>query len=313
MKDQLTALARELGFEACAFASVSPVHQEGNIHPVAASLSGDARSILPDAGCVMLCAKPYRPFRIEECQAHVDAYYLSSNAAHEATQTLARRIEETLGLKAIATPPIYVKPLAVRSGLGEFGRNGLVSVGRFGTRVSLHAILLNAEIETHDIEEKTFSDQCLHCGACVKACPTGALDGTGRVNIAKCLRAQPEGEPFPEALREKLGGCLLGCDLCQRACPRNAAVSETNMPEALIEALDLSALLEGVYQPLIPLLGKNNARRQRLTARALIAAANLGRADLLSLIEPLTGCEESEMVKEHAKWAMEQLSRKSDA
>ena len=53
MKDQLTALARELGFEACAFASVSPVHQEGNIHPVAASLSGDARSILPDAGCIL--------------------------------------------------------------------------------------------------------------------------------------------------------------------------------------------------------------------------------------------------------------------
>ena len=71
-------------------------------------------------------------------------------------------------------------------------------------------------------------------------------------------------------------------------------------------------LLAGEYRPLIPFLGKNNARRQRLTARALLAAANLKRGDLLPLIEPLTECRESEMVSEHAKWALEQLSRKSD-
>ena len=80
------------------------------------------------------------------------------------------------------------------------------------------------------------------------------------------------------------------------------------MPAALREALDLPALLSGQYRPLVPFLGKNNARRQRLTARALIAAANLNRTDLLPLIEPLTGCPESEMVREHAKWAAAKLS-----
>lgn len=312
MKEQLTILARELGFESCAFASLTPVHQEGTLHPVAASLSGDARAILPGAKCVMLCARPYRPFRIPQGQAYVDAYYLSSNIGHARIQLLAQRIEETLSIRALASPPIYVKPLAVRSGLGEFGRNGLVSVGPYGTRVSLHAILLDAEIETQDVLEKTFSPMCEGCGSCIRSCPMNALDGTGRVDVSRCLRAQPEGEAFPEHMRSSLGGSLLGCDLCQRACPRNAAVKETAVPDDLAAALDLSCLLEGQFQPLIPFLGKNNARRQRLTGRALIAAANLHRTDLLPLIEPLTECQESEMVKEHARWAAEQISGRSD-
>ena len=308
MKEQLTALARELGFEACAFASLTPVHQEGTLHPQAESLTGDARSLMPEAKCVMLCAMPYRPFRLEHGQAHVDAYYIASNAAHEAVQALAQRIEETLHIHALASPPIYIKPLAVRSGLGEFGRNSLISVGPYGTRICLQAVLLDAEIETHDADEKALSPMCEGCGSCLRACPMGALDGTGRVNITKCLRAQPEGEAFPEHMRSALGGSLLGCDICQRVCPRNAAVREEAMPEDLREALDLSRLLQGQYKPLIPLLGKNNARRQRITARALIAAANLNRADLLPLIEPLTESKESEMVKEHARWALSRLS-----
>lgn len=312
MKDQLISLARGLGFEACAFASLAPVHQEGTLHPQAEVLTGDALPLMPEAKCVMLCAMPYRPFRIEKNQAHVDAYYIASNAAHEAVQLLARRIEETLNIRALASPPIFIKPLAVRSGLGEFGRSGLVSVEPYGTRVSIQAILLDADIETQDIAEKKLSPLCEGCASCVRACPMGALDGTGRVNITKCLRAQPEGEAFPEPMRGSLGGSLLGCDICQRVCPRNAAVRETDMPDGLRAALDLTALLEGRYKPLIPFLGKNNARRQRLTARALIAAANLNRTDLLPLIEPLTESKESEMVKEHAQWAAKQLSGRSD-
>lgn len=310
MKDQLIALARELGFEECAFASPAPVVQEGTLHPQAEALTGDALSLMPEARCIMLCAMPYRPFRVEPGQAHVDAYYLTSNRAHENVQILARRIEETLHIRALASPPVFIKPLAVRSGLGEFGRSGLVSVGKYGTRVSIQAILLDADIETHDAAEKALSPLCEGCGSCLRACPTDALNGEGRVDIARCLRAQPEGEAFPEKLRDRLKGSLLGCDICQRVCPRNAKVEETDMPGVLREALDLSNLLSGQYQPLIPFLGKNNARRQRLTARALLAAANLNRKDLLPLIEPLAECRESDMVRDHARWAAEKLKAK---
>ena len=307
MKKRLIALAKEYGFAECALASIEPVRQTGALHPQAETLTGDACSLMPEAKCVMLCAMPYQPFPIEEDQPHVDAYYLTSNRSHGLTRSLAEAISSSLSIRALASPPIYVKPLAIRSGLAEFGRNGLVSVGNYGTRVALHAILLDADVETNDREERAFASLCENCGACAKACPMNALDGTGRVDVSRCLRAQPEGTSFPESMRKALGGSLLGCDLCQRACPRNASVGYADMPDELRSALDLSALLEGKYEALIPLIGKNNARRQRLTARALIAAANLNRQDLLPLIEPLTVCPESEMVRDHAQWAVSQL------
>lgn len=307
LKSSLIVLARESGFEQCAFADVLPVAQDTPLHPQAQTLMSDLHAVMPDARCIMLMAMPYQPFDIAAGQASVDAYYLTSNRAHEAAAQLARRIEETLSIRALASPPVFIKPLAVRCGLGKFGRNGLVSVGKYGTRVCIQAIALNASIEVHDTCEKQLSSMCLHCGACVKVCPVHALDGSGRVDITRCLRAQPESEAFPEEMRRHLGSSILGCDLCQRVCPRNASVNTVPMPSALSNALDLSALLRGQYKPLIPFLGKNNARRQRLTARALIAAANLDRRDLLALIEPLTECRESEMVRLHAQWAKAQL------
>lgn len=311
MKNKLTALAREAGFTDIAFASLRPVCQDAPLHPQAAVLTGDASALLPGAKCVMLMAMPYQPFHYEGNDAQVDAYYLTSNKAHEAANILAKRIEETLSIRALPSPPVYLKPLAVRSGLGEFGRNGLVSVGKHGTRAALQAILLGADIETTDLPVRALSDLCKDCRACANACPTQALNGDGNIDLARCLRAQPEGEAFPVHLRKQLGASILGCDICQRSCPRNAQVSEIPVPEDLSHALRLDTLLRGEYKPLIPFLGKNNARRQRLTARALIAAANLGRTDLIPRIEDLTGCKESEMVKEHAEWALMKLTKPS--
>ncbi len=308
IKQQLISLAREAGFAECAFADIAPVVQQNELHPQAQTLIPDILSIMPDAKCIMLMAMPYQPFEITAAQAHVDAYYLTSNLAHDSAKKLAQRIEETLSIYALPSPPIFIKPLAVRCGLGEFGRNALISVGKYGTRVALQAIALNINLETHDQPEKRFSSLCIKCGACVNTCPTRALDGSGAVDISRCLRAQPEGEAFPEEMRSHLGGSILGCDLCQRVCPRNSQVSLTEMSASLHAALDLSTILCGEYKPLIPFLGKNNARRQRLTARALIAAANLRRTDLLPLIEPLTACRESEMVRIHAQWAYSQLT-----
>ncbi len=308
LKQQLISLALEAGFAQCAFAGLEPVTQSGQLHPQAQTLFGDVRAVMPDAQCIMLLAMPYQPFDIPEGQAHIDAYYLTSNRAHDAAKQLAQRIEEAFSVRALPSPPVYIKPLAVRCSLGSFGRNSLVSVGQYGTRVALQAIALNAPVQTNDRAEKQLSSMCEKCGLCVSACPVHALDGSGRVDITRCLRAQPEGEAFPEEMRAHLGGSILGCDLCQRVCPRNAHVSSVAPDGRLSDALDLSALLRGEYKPLIPFLGKNNARRQRLTARALIAAANLRRTDLTDLVQPLTECSESQMVREHARWAQKQLS-----
>ncbi len=73
---------------------------------------------------------------------------------------------------------------------------------------------------------------CVHCGACRRACPTGAL-GTDGFQMERCLShiSQKKG-PLTgwEAALLRESGCLWGCDACQEACPYNRAPRETEIP-----------------------------------------------------------------------------------
>ena len=71
-------------------------------------------------------------------------------------------------------------------------------------------------------------------------------------------------------------------------------------------------LWRGEYRPLIPFLGKNNARKLRIQARACLMAAHDGRVDLLPEIRALE-TSDGEAVRVHAAWAgkyLEELLQK---
>jgi len=73
-------------------------------------------------------------------------------------------------------------------------------------------------------------------------------------------------------------------------------------------ALSLSELLKGNVQPLTPYIGRNYARRSRIRMKAALAAANLGRFDLINdLIDMAENGTEGE--KEHAAWALAALEK----
>lgn len=80
---------------------------------------------------------------------------------------------------------------AVAAGMGTFGRHNLVIHPRFGTRILFAALITNLELEP---DAKLEQDQCIHCNLCVKNCPGGALDESGKTDIAKCIKhSQPYG------------------------------------------------------------------------------------------------------------------------
>lgn len=272
-------------------------------------LTDDVDAVLPGARCAVLLAWAYQPYENPADGATVSAYYPASDDARKAVVEVESWLCER-GFRAKSAPNVPLKPAAVQGGLAKYGRNGVTAIDGLGSRYSLQLVLTDAPLEMDQRERSpvTLSDNCANCGRCIKACPVGALDGTGRVDVKKCIRARSDDYPLDEAYRPLIGRSLYGCDICQDVCPRNEGVLCQVMPEKLRDALRLEPLLAGDVAGLVPFVGKNYARKARMQAKACVIAANMGRKDLLEAVQT---CESSsvDFVREHAKWAVEQLRR----
>ena len=66
-----------------------------------------------------------------------------------------------------------VRMIAAGCGLGEIGYSKVFLTKKFGPRVRLGLIFTDCELEPDPILET--GDICLHCGACVRACPGNAI------------------------------------------------------------------------------------------------------------------------------------------
>lgn len=74
---------------------------------------------------------------------------------------------------------------AVRAGLGEIGYTGELMTPEFGHLQRIQMILTDAELEPDPICELEICDRC---GACVRACPLGAISEVGGSEIEICGR-----------------------------------------------------------------------------------------------------------------------------
>jgi len=124
--------------------------------------------------------------------------------------------------------PVMEKTLAVRSGLGWQGENGLVHHPRFGSWIVLGGVLTDADLtvaapQKSEDAVRTKQRPCSGCGQCVVSCPTGALLGGGLVDARRCvsywtIEARGRLRPWQRAM---IRDQVYGCDLCQEVCPAN--------------------------------------------------------------------------------------------
>ncbi len=74
------------------------------------------------------------------------------------------------------------------SGMGSIGASHNLLTREFGPRVRLVTVLTDADIEA---DEMIGSDLCLHCGKCMRRCPSGAFsEGDGGfydMDMARCV------------------------------------------------------------------------------------------------------------------------------
>lgn len=268
---------------------------------------GDPDALLPGATAVHLLIVPYQTFAWREDEPSVNAFY----PAYQNGRNIAQKLVEALqaeGIRAINAPNLPLKPLALAAGCVSMGRNCLVGAREYGTRFTLQCVL--SDLEPTDAAAPAargrLSRECARCRACLRACPTGALNGDGTIQAERCLRNFSYSEPIPEGMRPLFGVSLYGCDVCQRVCPRNAGQRAVEPPEELRRALSLKALLQGEYKPLAPFIGANYARRNRVMGRAALVAGNLRDASLLPLLQKVAESEASP-AREHAAWATQRI------
>ena len=218
-----------------------------------ADLRRDPQSLLPGCRSVVSCAIAY------DCGVHHPgiATYALGNDYHEVVrrnlERVAAFIRETIGGETrvcVDTAPLRERYWAVRAGVGFMGINGHLIVPGAGCACFLGEILTTVRIEPTRPLDQTRCDQtrCEECGACVKACPTGALRGDGSVDARRCLSyltIEHRGD-FPTGT--DLHGRLYGCDACVRACPHNRAglctVDELQpRPEVMEVTADMAAVM----------------------------------------------------------------------
>lgn len=187
--------------------------------------------------------------------------YTISTDYHRVLRQQLGRLRESLATEfpdaqfriAIDTAPLLEKEWGVRARLGTVGRHTLLIHPEHGSRVFLGFLLTSIAPEDFGMVDSAdsvdffsdgASDWCVGCDACSVACPTGALRGDRTLDARKCLNywtMESHGETIPAEIREKLDGRLLGCDACQRACPRHPTATEPvprPLPLAFIESLN---------------------------------------------------------------------------
>ncbi len=149
---------------------------------------------------------------------------------------------------------------AAYAGLGVIGKNGLLIQREYGSWVFLGEIVTTLALNESGGKVET----CCGCGACVRACPTGALVKNDK-GICLSHITQKKGELLPE--EEKLllqYGCAWGCDICQLVCPENKKVRATEIKEFIESFHPVAAVGEPLEEKAYAWRGRKVVERNLL-------------------------------------------------
>jgi len=238
-------------------------------------------------------------------------------------ERLAALAAEVLALDPGATVKPYVdygpvleRDHAQRAGLGWIGKNTMLIDPALGSWLLLGELLTTLELEP---DEPFLPDRCGTCRRCIDACPTDAILEHRAVDSRRCisyLTIELKGS-IPVELRPDIGTRVFGCDICQDICPWNAD-PEPGHPEALMEGqpatfptlsawaerlLDMNA---AVYLEAYRGTPLSRPGRDAMLRNLCVGLGNSGEPAAAPVLVRCLA-DDSELVREHAAWALGRL------
>ena len=244
LTEVLKQKALELGFDACGVAEAGAltVHQPRLSEWLAKAYHAkmsymanhlekrmDPRQLLPGAQSVVVVALNYYPGVSQPAGAgYKVARYAYGRDYHfvmkEKLQQLADQLTAIAGNHTYRvftdSAPVLERAWAQQAGLGNYGKNSCLIIPRQGSYYFIGELITNLKLEP---DEAFAKDLCGTCTQCIDACPTRAITSPGVIDAGKCISylTIELKERIPEHFRDKCGGWIFGCDLCQEACPHN--------------------------------------------------------------------------------------------
>lgn len=332
LKKELLAYGKELGFSMIKVTSAEPleiwqrgVELRNRLDPESSKhwerLTGNPKELLSDARSIIVSVLSYIPYEknFPEGIGRYSAHYREYPKGREKIKKLGMFLEER-GYEAIIDPPLPVKAIAHRAGVGHFGKNGLIHTEKYGSWITLHCILTNAPLSQDESVDK-LSD-CGSCEVCIQACPTGAIQGDGLILPSRCIRNYMLFSDFiPVDIRDKIGLRFLGCDICQQLCPKNREALKKAIlpPKEEMAVFDISSILKewktglkGRLEQMAALIGKNYGRAQKVLSMAVIIAGNTKDSAYIALLSETLN-HPHPPIRGHSAWALGKIGGEESA
>jgi epoxyqueuosine reductase len=342
MKETVRQRAFELGFDDCRFTSAaSPDPAEyfkdwigSGQHGEMAWLARNAEKrinpqlVLHGAQTVISLAVSYhlnaKPSAISHQPSGEISRYARFTDYHDVLadklKSLAAFVDQsasgTRSLWYVDTGPILEREFAQRSGIGFVGKHTNVISRKLGNWIFLAEILTTLELEP-DAPEK---NRCGSCSRCITACPTQAITAPFHLDARLCISylTIELKSSIPIELRPLIGNRIYGCDDCLAVCPWNKFAREGRLmsPHArkgfttpdLVELLRLDDAGFKAKFAGTPML---RTKRRGLLRNVCVALGNVGDKTVLPALEKATRDPEP-LVAEHARWAIEKISSRTN-
>ncbi len=172
------------------------------------------------------------------------------------------------------------KLLAVKSGLGVYGKNNICYINGIGSFMWLGIYLTDIPCEDNTWVDYNNMKMCDDCDLCINNCPTNALD-TDRfvVKANKCITYHNESENiFPKWIEKN--NSIIGCLRCQIVCPMNKSNVKNIKNIASFDEKESKQILNE-----IPLKDLNQTMIKKLESINFIEYYNLLARNLKLLIK----------------------------